>query len=1121
VRKLATAAAVSLVLASGGVRALGLGDIEMRSALNQPMNAEIRLTSVQPGEANGMIVKLASPEAFARAGIDRTSALTDLRFSVNTSSGSPVIQISSNKPVVEPFLNFLLEVEWQTGKMVREYTVLLDPPVFMTPTATQSSSAAAPETQLRSGELNAPAPIERTDDFAVELAGSGNEIANDVQGGDVVDLDGLGGGEAVSLDGLGELDVVATSPDIAGDTGDVVVLSDLEVANTDAAADFNFEVEVVGDAQEVSNSFVDDGFADNNIAVEEIGDSEIVSLDLLDTDAQGSSASVGGAVTVAQGDTLYEIATRNAVAGVSVQQMMIALLNANKSSFIQDNINLVKAGAILRIPDAAELGNLSQAQAVAAVSEQEQLWREYRDSVRSTSGTRVAANDTAPADTDAAQSEETQAESAESEAPSTSSVAANDTDAAGSTAASAGEAAGEEKPELSDAAKRILEEAKQEALQSGELKIVAEGDSTSTTASATADNSETSKDAQIGALDKQLQLAREELAATQREATDLSEQSLELKSTTENQESLLSIRQREVARLQELLQQASEDADAAGVIDNAQEATTDAATDAVTAVSEGAENAVEGAADAVADAGDAAADMVGQGADAATNAITQAGEKLPEVDLVPEPTVDTTATDATAASTTTAAPEAQPWYASLLQKYGKWLVIGIGALSALFAGLLLFGKRKRNDDEILDFDEEEFANLDDVDVTTEGSADISDDAGLGGQAAAAATAAAAAGGAAAHAFGGDDEAEAEAEAEAITANDATAASDELLDADDTISEAEVYLAYGLHGQAEELLTKAIEKNPNNAEYQQKLLQTHHAQGNADAFVASATQYHEKFGGDASPEWASISGMGQELQPNNMLFANSGNVVESVGKGDYTAEKLDDNDFMANDATEAVDSVIAGSDTTSETNLMDQSLDPAFAFDETDLEATGDFTQITEELVGEGDGTIDFPGFDAVESAGDAVKDKMGAVAGAGAAAVGGIGAAASDSLDDALNFDDLSVGNDAANDGLQAAEASIAEDLTLDLDEISGDLDLGEDATEALEIPDLTSDNELLSGEIGSLDSSDEMDTMMDLAKAYIDMGDKDSASSALGEIVKSGTPSQVSEAETLLRKIS
>ncbi len=1117
-RKLATAAAVSLVLASGGVRALGLGDIEMRSALNQPMNAEIRLTSVQPGEANGMIVKLASKEAFSRAGIDRTSALTDLRFSVNTSSGTPVIQISSNKPVVEPFLNFLLEVEWQTGKMVREYTVLLDPPVFMTPTATESSSAAAPETQLRAGELNSPTPIERSDGsvgsdsvdgFEVELAGSDVEIANDIEGGgELVSLDDLGG-ESVSLDGLGELDAVATSPDLANDAGDVVALSDLEVANTDAAGEFNFEVEVVGNSQEVSDSFVDDGFA-----VQEVADSEIVSLDILDSESVGSTESVGGAVTVAQGDTLYEIATRNAVSGVSVQQMMIALLNANKSAFIQDNINLVKAGAILRIPNAAELGNISQSQAVAAVSDQEQLWREYRDSVRSTSGTRVASNDTQPADSSASQ------QASQSAAPSGSGTAASDTDAAGSAAS---DSAAADKPELSDAAKRILEAAKQEALQSGELKIVADGDSTSTTASATADNSETSKDAQIGALDKQLQLAKEELAATEREATDLSEQSLELKSTTENQESLLSIRQREVARLQELLKQAGDDADAAGVIDNAQDTATDAASTAATAITDGAENAVDAAGNAMANAGDAAnsmvgdgadavKDMVGDGADAASNALTAAGEKLPEVDLLPE---TTNAVDA--AATTTAAPTAQPWYAELLQKYGKWLVVGIGGLSALFAGILLFGKRKRKDDDILDFDEEEFAELGDVETGAD-SAEVSASAGIGDTATAGAAAAvAAAGGAAAQAFGDDDEKDA-------VAADASAStvSDEVLDADDTISEAEVYLAYGLHGQAEELLTKAIEQNPNNSEYSLKLMQTHHAQGNADAFVATATQYHEQFGGDASPEWASVAGMGQELQPNNLLFANSGNMVESVGKGDHTSNTLNETDFLGDESTEAVGSVVAGSDTGIETNLMDQSLDPAFAFDETDLEATGDFTQITEELVGEDDGSIDFPDFDSVDSAGDAVKDKLGAVAGAGAAAVGGIGAAASDSLDDALNLDDFSVGNDAANDGLQqVAEASVAEDLTLDLDELSGDLELGGDTTEALEIPDLTSDNELLSGEIGGLDSSDEMDTMMDLAKAYIDMGDKDSASSALGEIVKSGTPAQVSEAETLLRKIS
>jgi len=83
VRKLATAAAVSLALASGGAFGLGLGDIEMRSALNQPMEAEIRLTAVQPGELNGMTVQLASPDAFARAGIDRAPVLTELSFRVS------------------------------------------------------------------------------------------------------------------------------------------------------------------------------------------------------------------------------------------------------------------------------------------------------------------------------------------------------------------------------------------------------------------------------------------------------------------------------------------------------------------------------------------------------------------------------------------------------------------------------------------------------------------------------------------------------------------------------------------------------------------------------------------------------------------------------------------------------------------------------------------------------------------------------------------------------------------------------------------------------------------------------------------------------------------------------
>jgi len=126
-----------------------------------------------------------------------------------------------------------------------------------------------------------------------------------------------------------------------------------------------------------------------------------------------------------------------------------------------------------------------------------------------------------------------------------------------------------------------------------------------------------------------------------------------------------------------------------------------------------------------------------------------------------------------------------------------------------------------------------------------------------------------------------------------------------------------------------------------------------------------------------------------------------------------------------------------------------------------------------------------------------------------------------------LSLDDLDSAASAANDG---AQGSVAEDLTLDLDQLSGDLEIeGADlldqtsagSLDDLEMSDLASDSELLTDNVANIDGSDEMDTMMDLAKAYIDMGDKDSASSALGEIVKSGNPAQVSEAENLLTKIS
>lgn len=141
--------ALALALGSGQALALGLGAIEVKSGLNEPLVAEIALVSIAPGETEGVKVRLASPEAFARVGVDRPATLAaNLEFTVATDErGQPVIRVTTPGKVRDPFLNFLLEVEWKRGRVLREYTVLLDPPVLspmkIAPAATPPSSQPA------------------------------------------------------------------------------------------------------------------------------------------------------------------------------------------------------------------------------------------------------------------------------------------------------------------------------------------------------------------------------------------------------------------------------------------------------------------------------------------------------------------------------------------------------------------------------------------------------------------------------------------------------------------------------------------------------------------------------------------------------------------------------------------------------------------------------------------------------------------------------------------------------------------------------------------------------------------------------------------------------------------
>lgn len=145
----------ALLLAWGGSEAAGLGKLSVQSALGQPLRAEIELLSVSKDELSGISAKLAANETFRQARIDRVEALGGLQFAVDQrSNGQPIVRITSNVPVADPFLDVLIELNWNTGRIIREYTILLDPPGTAKPAATPSA-VAAPEA-ARSG-TKAPA----------------------------------------------------------------------------------------------------------------------------------------------------------------------------------------------------------------------------------------------------------------------------------------------------------------------------------------------------------------------------------------------------------------------------------------------------------------------------------------------------------------------------------------------------------------------------------------------------------------------------------------------------------------------------------------------------------------------------------------------------------------------------------------------------------------------------------------------------------------------------------------------------------------------------------------------------------------------------------------------------
>ena len=161
-RALARWGITPLLAAPLGAWALGLGDIELQSALNQPFQAQIAL-SATPEELQGLRITLAGTDTFQRYGIDRPAFLSALEFRVAAGRDSrAVIQITSRESIAEPFVTLLVEATWPRGRTLREYTVLLDPPVLLPASAVAPAVRPAetrpPAANAPGGPINRPAP---------------------------------------------------------------------------------------------------------------------------------------------------------------------------------------------------------------------------------------------------------------------------------------------------------------------------------------------------------------------------------------------------------------------------------------------------------------------------------------------------------------------------------------------------------------------------------------------------------------------------------------------------------------------------------------------------------------------------------------------------------------------------------------------------------------------------------------------------------------------------------------------------------------------------------------------------------------------------------------------------
>lgn len=936
--------------------ALGLGDIMLSSYLNQPLKARIGLLPAQADEVDSAKISLAPNDAFERAGIERRSVLDLLNFKVvKGADGRPFIQVTSQEPIKEPFLDFILQVTWPKGRLLREYTVLLDPPVT-------TAESAPPIQPAVSGTATAPA-------------------------------------EASTQSAPPEASTQSAPPETA---------TAQEAAAPEAGA------------------------APTGIPTRSIEPK-------LTHDVYGPTQ---------RGDTLWSIATRvRPDHKVSIQQVMVAIVKENPDAFYRDNVNTLKAGYILRLPDLALINQVSHADAFHAVKRQNQQWQDMKAGKIPTTGP-------APAKT----TKTTATTKTTKKAP------ANQAGTGANAASAAPATTGEE----------------------ARLKLLPP-DAGQTAAGGTGGTTAAGKSTQ-----DHLASSSEANEAQQQENASMRAKIDELNGQVQSMQRLLALKDDTLAVLQNKLSQ-----------------TQQGAVESQAAVHQGTAATASQPPEAQA-----------QTPQVQPPQAQQAPAPKPKSAGPPPPTV--------VKPPVHAIPK-PPQSGGLLSDPE---VLGIGGVVVVVAaalGWLAMRRRKMRAEALMP--------------------------GEASQAPQASAEAA-----------GSDEETVETEVYSPTGGD-------LLEAEvneiDPLAEADVYMAYRRYQQAEELLKGAIDQEPNRQELRLKLLEVYAAAENADAFAAQAETFYNQYGGRDNPLWEKVAAMGREVSPSHPLFSGGGGDaigevaladagvpaggdlsdfsmdIESLAMGDGGETASNGDESLHVDVQQADEPVagiedVAWGSAESETEAKDES--PVLEFEsglDKLLPEQSPAAESEDKVRSfKADNEIDF---DTMAAGGDQSDTNEQPVEASGDGSLddgfeGGLLFDTVDGLNDVEHTDDAAgqvfMEENEGQDGSGEVAGDGAEELSglaegdqdhggQDHGKLDFDFDLGSLATKDKDTEDffegLDGSEE---GYDGSDDGHEEVGTKLDLAKAFIEMGDQDGAKDILKEVVDHGDDDQKQQAHGLLQQL-